>query len=191
MSEAAYAVVSLNFACIGMLPRVFFRRDGRLNGAWWLTATPIIASFALVSADLLEIAHAITGRHLLPLEGIEVVAAVLSAASIGLIGLTLGTHRAPVSLWHQERNLPERLVTDGAYALIRHPFYASFLLTLTAGFLLSPQVGTLITLSIGLALLNYTAAKEERQLSESAMGADYRAYIRRTGRFWPPLRGRS
>jgi hypothetical protein len=47
---------------------------------------------------------------------------VLSAASIALICLTLGTPRIPIALWHQNGDQPEHIVAYGAYRWIRQPF---------------------------------------------------------------------
>jgi len=115
-----------------------------------------------------------------------------SVASIALIFYTLGTHRIPISLWHQENDAPVHIVTYGAYSRIRHPFYASFILGLLGALIFCPHYGTLYTFLHGLVVLNITAAKEERRLSESEFGAEYQEYIQRTGRFLPrfysPLR---
>ena len=187
MNEAVFLVVALNFLFIGALPRVFFRKGG-LNVTWWLTAAPLYVSILLVAGAFFEVLPSVTDYHFYQDEASELAAAALSVASTALIALTVGTHRAPVSLWHQRESTPERLVTYGAYRLIRHPFYSAFLLALLAAFLFSPQPGTLFTLAYGLAALSFTAAKEERQLgSASAFGEEYRAFVQRTGRFWPRL----
>ena len=59
---------------------------------------------------------------------LEVASVAFAVASIALIAFTLGTHRVPGSLWHQKENLPEHLVTYGAYRRIRHPFYSAYIL---------------------------------------------------------------
>jgi protein-S-isoprenylcysteine O-methyltransferase Ste14 len=82
---------------------------------------------------------------------------------------------------------PGHIVTWGAYAHIRHPFYASFLLTLIGSLLLAPNWGTLIAWFGGLLMLNATAAREERRLSQSEFGEEYCRYLERTGRFLPNL----
>ena len=40
-----------------------------------------------------------------------------------------------------------------------------------------------------LVRVNVTAAREEKRLSESEFGAEYRAYLQTTGRFFPKLGG--
>jgi protein-S-isoprenylcysteine O-methyltransferase Ste14 len=119
---------------------------------------------------------------------LEWLAVPCSLASIGLICFTLGTHRVPISLWHQNNDAPQRIVTFGAYRCMRHPFYGAFLLALLAAFLCSPQSGTALTFAYGAIILNYTAAHEEVRLQTSQFGDEYKAYILQTGRFWPKWR---
>lgn len=79
-----------------------------------------------------------------------------------------------------------RLVTDGPYARIRHPLYSAMfawaisLVLLTANWVFA-----------GLAVLSIAGTmvrvpKEERMMLD-AFGDEYRAYMRRTGRYFPRL----
>ncbi|CAN5704761.1 hypothetical protein BH23GEM9_BH23GEM9_17030 [soil metagenome] len=165
---------AMNLAFIAALPRVFFRK-GRLNLNWWFTALP----FILAGVGLLWPATA--GA---PVRMLSTLAAV---TSIALIGFTLGSHRSPVSLWHQEDDAPDRLVTHGAYAHVRHPFYAAFLLALSASLLAAPNPFTMLALLWAGVQLRRTALREEARLLRSHMGADYERYMTTTGRFLPRL----
>ena len=180
MSAVAIFVCLGALALIGLLPRIFFRR-GQLNGRWWLTAAPFAASGA---ALLLA-----PGGHVDPViesAAGDALAIVLACGGVALIRWTLATHQRPVSLWHQENDRPDALVTSGAYARVRHPFYASFLLVLLACALAVPHALTLGALTAAIPLLDRTAAREERRLTR-AFGRPYVAYMRRTGRFVPQL----
>ena len=185
MNGAVTMLFLLNFLFVGILPLVFFKRDGRLNFTWWLTAAPyVLCSLFLIAAFLRSVSPvsglgtSLTGR-------LSVVAVLFSAASIALIAYTLGTHRLRIALWHQSNDAPELIVTYGAYSRIRHPFYAAFLLSLLGALIFCPHPVTLMLLVYGFLVMNWTAAKEEKRLSESKFGAEYRAYIQRTGRFIP------
>jgi protein-S-isoprenylcysteine O-methyltransferase Ste14 len=167
------------FAIIGVLPRVFFRR-GSFNRGWWLTALP----FFWAPVFLLWAAAA-GWRPWASSPVLASAAALLAGGSVALLFLTLGTHRVPLALWHQDDDAPAHIVTYGAYGLIRHPFYAAFLLAFLAGFALFPHVGSLLPLLYAAARLNATAAREERRLAASQFGDGYRAYVSRTGRFLP------
>ncbi|MFI9103445.1 methyltransferase family protein [Streptomyces fildesensis] len=183
MNKPALFLLLLNFAVIGALPRVFFRSDGRFNLKWWLTALPFGLSPLFVAGST-----AVGWEPITPdswRTGLTLVAVALNAVSIALIFLTLGTHRIPVALWHQENDDPRHIVTHGAYGLIRHPFYAAFLLAFLSGAVLFPHAITLALFCYGFVALNTTAAQEEQRLSGSEFGVEYRRYLARTGRFLP------
>jgi protein-S-isoprenylcysteine O-methyltransferase Ste14 len=78
-------------------------------------------------------------------------------------------------------------VTIGPYALVRHPFYCAFLLMLAASAAALPHIATLLLLTGGVIQLNRTAAREERRLLASELGAEYETYMRYTHRFVPRL----
>jgi protein-S-isoprenylcysteine O-methyltransferase Ste14 len=185
--SAAALIVILDAVLMGALPRIFFRRDGRLNLRWWLTAAPFFAGAGTVLLAALGLVAPWLSEPSALAAGLELVAASMATASIGLMCFTLGTHRIPIALWHQADDAPQQLVTWGAYRRIRHPFYASFLLLLAACLLACPHPITAAALVWGALALNGTAAREEALLRGSELGADYAAYMRRTGRFFPRL----
>lgn len=79
-----------------------------------------------------------------------------------------------------------RLASTGAYARIRHPQYAGFVLIMT-GFLL--QWPTLVTLAMYPVLVFMyvrLALREERE-ALAQFGAEYERYAARTPRFFPRL----
>lgn len=178
--DATALLIVLNFAAIGALPLMFFKRDGRFNLMWWLTALP----FYLSAGSILLATPLLTGFA----PARNLIAVGFSATSIFMLGLTLGSHRIPIALWHQSNDAPQHIVTWGAYRYVRHPFYASFLLAFCAAALYSPQAFTLGSLIYGFAILNTTAAREEAKLARSDFGSEYRDYVARTGRFFPRLR---
>src|SRR5262245_6025818 len=109
MSMAMFLVLILNLAYIGLLPRIFFRRDGRLNVKWWLTATPFFLSGALLILQYFGQVQPWYARAFS--HTAEGIAAVLAVASTALISYALGTHRRRLSLWHQDNDAPEEIVT--------------------------------------------------------------------------------
>lgn len=185
MSAAYFSIAAASLALIGALPRIFFRRDGRLNLRWLLTAAPFFAAAAFVLAT----AAGLAGPMYPPLDGAramhEALGALLGCASMLLVGITLGSHRVPLALWHQDDDAPRHIVTWGAYAHIRHPFYSAFLLALAGVLVAAPHVVSLVCLAAGAVLLNTAAAREEHRLAASQFGTEYRDYRSRTGRFWP------
>jgi protein-S-isoprenylcysteine O-methyltransferase Ste14 len=166
-----------------MLGLTLGRPDGKLNRNWFLTALPFFACLIL-----LPLGAAGALRPQTPASWsatLDVVATGVAAASIALMFLTWGTHRVPLSLWHQVNDAPRGIVTVGPYRAVRHPFYAAFLLAVISVVLVLPDWATALTFIYAIVGLNITAAREERRLSVSEFGAEYRAYIRRTGRFVP------
>jgi protein-S-isoprenylcysteine O-methyltransferase Ste14 len=187
MNNSVLVLLLLNLLLIGLLPRIFFKSDGKYNALWWLTAAPyfLCAVFLVLSYQQIWPRWGVLPwRWWAVTDGLAVF---LSALSVFLIAFTLGTHRQRIALWHQTNDAPQHIVTYGAYSRIRHPFYASFQLTLIAAFVFCPQWGTLLVLIYGLIVMNQTAAKEEKRLSQSAFGDEYQAYMKRTGRFFPKL----
>ncbi len=185
MNNILVYLLILNFIYIGILPRIFFKKDGRYNMMWWVTAGPLFVNAILIFCQhvgWLDLAP----FWALPAAG-EIAVVVLSAFSIGMISYTMGTHRIPLALWHQTNDAPSNVVTWGAYKYIRHPFYSSFITAQLASVLLLPHYTTIAAMIWCLFILNKTAAREEGRLSESNFGAEYKSYMEKTGRFFPKL----
>jgi protein-S-isoprenylcysteine O-methyltransferase Ste14 len=186
MSREVLLLLGLNFLFIGALPQIFFRK-GRLAPMWWLAALPLFA--APITAILMYAGalHSVVMDHQIR-SVLQLVAVLLSASSIALIALTIGSNRVPLALWHQKDDAPQSIVTFGAYRHVRHPFYVAFLIATTAVVLYAPHIVTLLLLVYTFVVLNLTAAGEEKRLAASAFGEGYRQYISRTGRFVPRWR---
>jgi protein-S-isoprenylcysteine O-methyltransferase Ste14 len=180
----SFLLHAFNLALIGVLPRVFFR-SGRLNLRWWVTATPfLLASVGLFLAVFGEVTPWSAG-HAAVAHAQQIVATALACGSIALMAFTLGTHRIPIALWHQDDDAPRQIVTWGAYARIRHPFYSSFLIALCGALIACPQALTAVALPLAFVILDRTARREEQRLAASEFGDAYRDYMTRTGRFLP------
>lgn len=189
MNTTLALLVILNFAVIGLLPVLFFRRGGRFNLAWFATAAPFFATPLLILLGLFDLLAAplAVAESLRPL--LDFTSLGLAATSIGLIGFTVGAHRIPLALWHQSDDAPVELVTWGPYRRIRHPFYSGFLLAFTAAILAFPHWLILLLSAYGLGVLTLTARREERRLLASEFGQGYADYMQCTGRFLPRLTG--
>jgi protein-S-isoprenylcysteine O-methyltransferase Ste14 len=84
---------------------------------------------------------------------------------------------------------PTFLTQTGPYRFIRHPIYTAYLLAWLAGAIVSAQPWLLIPAG-WMALLHYLAARqEEGHFAETPFAQDYEAYRRRTGMFFPSVRG--
>ncbi|ORW74132.1 hypothetical protein AWC22_23725 [Mycobacterium riyadhense] len=186
MNTPLLVLYVVNFLVIIVTPRIFFRKDGTFNLRWWLTALPFgLCPAALVVAWVAVLAPYRPRSWDAPS---ELLATLLAAGSLSLLFFTLGTHRVPISLWHQVNDTPRHIVTEGAYRRIRHPFYASYLLAVTGAVVFFPYWTTIALAIYAGVVLNATAASEERRLTGSEYGAQYARYLARTGRFVPRLR---
>jgi protein-S-isoprenylcysteine O-methyltransferase Ste14 len=88
-------------------------------------------------------------------------------------------------LWRAQKN--GTLATAGAYARVRHPQYAGFLLIMI-GFLLQwPTLGTLVMFPVLVLMYRRLAIAEEREVRAN-FGSDWDVYAARTLRFIPQLR---
>lgn len=86
--------------------------------------------------------------------------------------------------------LPDRLITDGPYRWVRHPFYLGYIIGALAPAVAVPHPAILLV-SIAMVTITVTAAfREERVWLESSRAGAYRDYRRRTGMFLPFI-GRS
>ena len=187
MNTAIAILVILNLAMIGLLPIVFFRRDGHFNSAWLMTAAPFFACTAFLLLGMGGILQTQLVADAWLISTMQLLAIPASVVSITLIGLTVGVHRVPLALWHQQNDAPAEIVTWGPYARVRHPFYTSFLVNLLAACLVFPHVLTLATFIYALTALTITARGEEKRLMSSKFGNEYRSYCNHTGRFLPRL----
>jgi protein-S-isoprenylcysteine O-methyltransferase Ste14 len=187
ISFPLFILVLCTFIAIGLLPLLFFRRDGEFNLRWLATGAPFFVAPAVLLMGLFGLieTHYVAGG--LVLIAAQATSVILCSVSIALIAMTVATHRVPLALWHQDNDAPAEIVTWGPYSQIRHPFYTSFLLAFVAALLVFPHTLTAACLIYGAVAMTITARCEERRLADSEFGAEYRNYMAETGRFLPRL----
>lgn len=117
------------------------------------------------------------------------------AAWVRWCGVAIGVITPGLMLWtlhHLGKNLTDTvvtragatLVTSGPYRWVRHPFYLTAALFLTAAALISASWIVVVATAVILVMLTIRTPKEEQRLVER-FGEDYRQYQERTGRFVP------
>ncbi|MEX0618683.1 MAG: isoprenylcysteine carboxylmethyltransferase family protein [Pseudohongiellaceae bacterium] len=80
------------------------------------------------------------------------------------------------------------VITNGPFALIRHPFYGSYSLVWLSSTLLFNSWVLWITL-VYLVAFYFTSAKdEEKVILESSLAKEYRTYSENTGMFLPRIK---
>ncbi len=117
----------------------------------------------------------------------------LLGVAIEVLGLLLfwRAHADLKANWSPSLQIRDQheLITAGVYRYIRHPMYASqWLFGLAQVLLIQNWVAGLGGLLLFLPMYLLRVPREERMMLE-AFGETYRAYMRRTGRVFPMLRG--
>jgi protein-S-isoprenylcysteine O-methyltransferase Ste14 len=114
----------------------------------------------------------------------------LTALALYLAGLALfwfavaATRGRGLAACFQEQ-VPAQVVYAGPYRAIRHPFYASYLLTWIAGFAATGWWPLAVIAIFMAGMYAYAARQEERCILSSPLQEEYRDYMNRTGRFLP------
>ena len=186
MSLGTIVLFLLAYGVMYALPAIFFRggKISRFNLKWWLTAAPYGVAPAFMLAGALGYVKPFSAGT--PYEAwLDGISVPFAAASIALQCVTIAIHRVPLSLWHQNDDAPKEIVTWGPYGVVRHPFYVAFLILVTGSAIAFPHWGTFGSVIGGFVVLTLTAMREERRLLASHLGAEYAAYLKRTGRFFP------
>ena len=118
--------------------------------------------------------------------------AQLAGVIIGALGLWLFFRTIAAS---QDRGLhfafdpdnPVSLVTTGPYRVVRHPFYTSYLIFWVAMSLGAWSVWGIVVLVLLTAMYSFAARTEEAKFATTPMAAEYEAYRKRAGMFWPKV----
>jgi protein-S-isoprenylcysteine O-methyltransferase Ste14 len=138
--------------------------------AWAVTLYPLLSPV-------------VAGRYDAPHWRIE-AADVLTACGVLLEIAALATLRTAFTQLAEAR----RIVSTGLYRFVRHPLYVAYFITFGAEALLvmKPTFWAMYALFVWLEWLR---ARAEERILERTFGADYDAYRRRTGMFWPRFDG--
>jgi protein-S-isoprenylcysteine O-methyltransferase Ste14 len=108
------------------------------------------------------------------------------AATLLFLSALEAARRVPMPRTFVDDPLPRALVTDGPFALIRHPFYVAYSLAWLAAPVASH--GPIVTVFALTAIATYVAAaRREERLLEDRFGEAYRTYKLGTGMMVPPL----
>jgi protein-S-isoprenylcysteine O-methyltransferase Ste14 len=116
---------------------------------------------------------------------------VLALGLVSIVAGYLGTlwcYAIMGDAWRMgiDRNERNRLVTRGPYGVVRHPIYALQVLMLAGVALLLPTPLTFFILVLHYLCAWFKAVDEESYLV-TVHGAEYRAYLARTGRLFPRI----
>ena len=127
-------------------------------------------------------------RFALP-EWVRWLAAFVAFALIPMIYwifASIGNNISPT----QATRTNHQLVTHGPYRWVRHPLYSTGFVLAVCLTLITSLWWLAVAMIVPLTILLLRTSQEEARLVE-AFGDAYRAYMQRTGRFWPKLAGQN
>ncbi|MFK7864163.1 MAG: isoprenylcysteine carboxylmethyltransferase family protein [Pseudohongiellaceae bacterium] len=80
-----------------------------------------------------------------------------------------------------------QIITSGAFALVRHPFYLSYIIVWATNSILFNSIYLWVSLIILLGVYFYSARAEESAFAASDFAAEYQAYKARVGMLVPKI----
>ena len=172
---AAASAATVGFFAAGLT--MYFERTPR---PLWVLALHYL-SMVLVTLSLLGVLFLPTRADIWVGVGIVMYA---SAITIFLAAIE-AAKRTRLQRSFVDHPLPDRLITEGPYRWVRHPFCTGYLL----GAFASPMGidhPVMFLIAVPLAIISVTAAvREERVWLSGSRADEYREYRRRTGMFLP------
>ncbi len=112
-----------------------------------------------------------------------------AALAIVTLPVFAWTHHALGKNWSADLVIKEQhdLVASGPYRWVRHPMYTAIFGSALASFLVSANWVIGMT-GLGMSIVVASRVDKEEALMIEEFGDQYRAYMRRTGRFLPRIR---
>src|ERR1700712_4977620 len=173
-----WLLLAASVACLGSFAwalRGHFRQDCRMPlGMRLLSATSLVGFCGYAW----QLCHAFPGRAL-TLLGLE-----LFLLSFALFWWTIAATRADRPRVAHADDSPRSRQTSGPYRLVRHPFYASYIV-FWLGTAVTAGGAQWLAASFLTAWYVLIARHEERRFDASALEAPYKAYRKRTGMLFP------
>ena len=119
----------------------------------------------------------------------SLVGFVLECAGIAMFLVTIRASRQGRLRMAFDEGNPRGLVTEGPYQYVRHPFYVSYIIYFGGFAIATWSWISLLPLAILLVIYVLAARMEEGKFANTPMSAEYEAYRRRTGFFFPKIAG--
>lgn len=139
------------------------------------------------AGPVLSLAHLAGVVFLPPRSDASAVAGILlySLAVAVFLSAIESAKRTRLQRAFVDEPLPDRLITDGPYRWVRHPFYVGYILGAIAAPVSTASTGLALIAIAMIGLTWFAALREERAWLRSPRGEAYREYQARTGMFLP------
>ncbi len=122
------------------------------------------------------------GNYLWPVLGVA-----LQAVSLFLFGWCIGASgRKNLGLALNE-NSPKKLITEGPYRLVRHPFYTSYIIFWTGSVAVASSIFTIFSAILLITIYFYISRREDKVLAE-LFEDEFPKWHKNTGAFFPKWR---
>lgn len=172
---AASSVAAITFFAVGLTG--YFERTRR---PWWV----LMVHYVSMVFAMLQTAGVI---FLKPRsDAFAVIGTVMFTISIAMyLSAIEAARRTRLQRSFIDHPLPDRLITDGPFRWVRHPFGTGYLFGALAAPIAMDDL-RMFLIALPLVAVTFAAAmREERVWLSSARGDDYRAYRQRTRMFIP------
>lgn len=176
---ASAALVAVGLVFLAGVRLAFDRPEGRHRyGASRVSAAVLLAETIAIAAS------PVPARRML-------VAGAILAAALALFAWAAWTNRERKLMLAFAHHVPDHVQTSGPYRLVRHPFYASYLLAFLGGAVAAGTPWIAPAVLAGAVTYWRAARQEEASFETSPVAESYRRYARRVGMFFPrpPLAG--
>lgn len=170
--------------------KVFSKRDDDAHKGRLHSSVGLLTEIVMPLSVIAYAAHPDwVARLSLPLpQALRLVGVGVCAASLAHL---VRVHRALGRHWSASLRLRDdhRLITEGPYRRVRHPMYTALIGNMLGLCLLSANLIVVVPRLVQIFLLLLRMGKEESMML-SRFGEEYRAYMARSGRLFPPPHAR-
>ncbi len=150
-------------------------KSGRVSG--WVGTVPIAIVLSLL------------GVPIAPMHPIPVVAGALGLlGSLALYEWARSSIRGQRFVYALSGETPTEVWTVGPFAYIRHPFYASYILSFVSTAVMFPNPLSALVAIGAVVVFRAIAVREEALFAAGPLATEYARYARRTGRLFPKFR---
>lgn len=156
------------------------------SGEWWGGVLFVVAIALGVAGPVLQLADALA-----PISALDRSAAQAAGIVLAVVGIavTVLSQLAMGTSWRIgiDETAPTDLVTDGVFALVRNPIFSAMIVCAAGLTLLVPNVVSVVGLLVLVLAIQLQVRQAEEPFLTRTLGAPYRDYARRTGRFVPGI----